>query len=121
MYLGQRVEKTEAGGLGTGGTEPALLNSLPVGATALSAQVQGPPASTDLTTSLYHDSGSGIWVWMLMKRQDHFNPHAANYVTNSCQSLNPYECPVKCKYSQMLPPLILMTVLRGTLMIVIPR
>lgn len=93
MYLGQRVEKTEAGGLGTGGIEPALLNSLPAGATALSAQVQGPLASKDLI-SLYHDSGSGIWIWMLMKRQDHFNSHAANYITDSCQSLNPYECPV---------------------------
>lgn len=56
------------------------------------------------------------------KRQNHFTPHAANCITNSCQSLlNPYGVPGEVQGLSVSPCLILMTVLGRTLMIIIPR
>lgn len=44
-----------------------------------------PPTSQDLA-SLYHHSDCWIWIWMLKKRQDHFNPLAAASPNWSLQS-----------------------------------
>lgn len=54
---------------------------------------QGPPAAK-IWHLLNHHSDAWLWIWILKKRQDHFNPHAANHIANSSQSLlNPYGVP----------------------------
>lgn len=72
--------------------EPALLCSFPA-VTAPSAKIlRQCPGKTaagfqEPLRSLYHGSDCWIWILMLKKRQNHFNPHAANDSTSSCQSL----------------------------------
>lgn len=49
------------------------------------------------------------------EKTDHFNPRAANAITDSSQSLlNPYGMPSEGRYSHTLPGLIFMTVLGGS-------
>lgn len=58
-----------------------------------SFRLPGASSSKDLTSSNHH-SDAWLWIWILKKRQDHFNPHAANHIANSSQSLlNPYGVP----------------------------